>query len=959
MDKKAITKKNRPNLKRLITILSFIGYVFCVALLIFESCLNGDISSGQSNYVGEGIANTVNSVTGDASQLIELNSLSIDNKITEAEPGDTLNLSVKFSPEDTSYKSLKYSSIDYDDVNSKALTTNEVASIDSDGLVTFLKPGYTRIDVASSTFSKIKDGFVVEVKDVYPTSLSTSIEGADLYDGIYRLYYGRKYSVTLSYKPMNSTQVETIASYDSDSYFSYDDTSNVLSANKVTNGTKTITFKNSYDQTISSTISFEIKYENYVPVSSIDLKGDLLEASSIYVGQTIVYSITISPSDASDKSYSIEFDKTYLSGFTTFIKGKKNSEGIAKTIKIYSNDNPNIFVRKEITVDPAPLPISFSLNISASMVVGTTQKISLKDINPGYADTSKVVYTSSNTNVVEVDDETLNAISSGEATITANIDGITASSTTTVIEKQSTGTLDDYYVTIVSNFGPVLTDTSYNIPKLFSFYTDQDATSSLADSYLTSASYTCSEESVDIVGSYWTFLTATQYHVSIFIEGIEKLVTIPVYPYYEVYHDDSTAENILNESSQTDTVRYYVGDTFAFTVNPSDEDTSFTYVFSLKDDQNLLSYSFDKKRITMTANKAGKVTLTIDQYYKGTIVSGNSKSYDISIYDIYATGFTIKYYNYYKGIADDPVIVTDDVGTDYKLYCYIDRVQKLELTPTNGTSLTPTGCSFSIKSSDESIISIDDAFNIHTYSIGSARIKITMRIDEDDFITREFIFIVQNVIKVDTDNPFTVVGKNVSYDENSDTYSMMNGYEGSFKLNFLESSTYTTTTYTSSDESVAIIGDDGVITPLTVGDTKLTATCWDGISTFKVDDSINLHIDKKDLISDMSNFFYYVRKGIGHFGAFFVFGIFSSIFYMLYFDKKRYYIAILLNFFIGFNVACITEFIQLYVPGRTGLFTDVLIDFTGFSLSSAIVIVTFLALAIVGYFLKKKKLKTI
>jgi hypothetical protein len=956
MIKKIDAKKDKPNLKKLIATLSLIGYVFCAALLIFESCLNGDVSSGQSDYVGGGIANTVNSITGDSSQLIDLDSISIDNKISEAEPGDRLDLSVKFSPEDTSYKSLKYSTVDYDNDRAKVLNTNEVASVDNDGVFTFLKPGFTRIEVASSSFPSKKDGFLVEVKEVAPKSLASSIEGADLYDGIYRLYYGRKYSVTLSYNPSNSTKIKTTASYVSDSSFSYDDKKKILSANKVSSDIKTITFKNDYDQSIFDVISFEIKYENYNPVTSIELKGSLSSKSTIAVGETITYSIQTSPNDASDKTYSLEFDETYLSGSTTFIKGKEKSEGIT-TIKIYSNDNPDIYLTKDIRVDPAPSPSSFSLNISTEMIVGTNQNISLKDIVPSYAETSSVSYLSSDSDIVEIlNNESLSAKSEGSATISATIGDIEVRTQVEVKSKEDPGSLDDYYVRVNENFGPILTDTRYNIPKLFSFYTDQNATDSLSDDYILKAKYESQKSDVTIDGTYRTFLTPKQYHIAISIEGIEKQVSIPVYPSYSLTHDPSTVESILNETNRSESLRYYVGDSFKFTVNPNDEGPSFTYQFNVLDEQNIISYSFDEKNITMLANKSGSITLTIDQYYDGNAVIGNSKTYTISIYDIAAEGFTITYYKRYKDVADEEKIVPEG-DINYKLYGYIDRVQKLKLTPTNGTSLTPTGCSFEITSSDESIVSIDESLNIYTHEIGSARIKITMKTGESDFFTREFIFMVQNIIEVNETNPFTVGGKNVAYDEKSDVYSMMNGFEGLFKLNFLADSTYTNTTYSSSDESVAIIGNDGVITPLKVGDTTLKAISDDGFSTYRVEATIALHIDKKNLISDMGNFFYYVRKGVGHFGAFFVFGIFSSIFYMLYFDKKHYYAAIVLNFFIGFNVASITEFIQLYVPRRTGQFTDVLIDFSGFSLSSAIVIVIFIVSAIAIHFLKKKNSK--
>ena len=57
------------------------------------------------------------------------------------------------------------------------------------------------------------------------------------------------------------------------------------------------------------------------------------------------------------------------------------------------------------------------------------------------------------------------------------------------------------------------------------------------------------------------------------------------------------------------------------------------------------------------------------------------------------------------------------------------------------------------------------------------------------------------------------------------------------------------------------------------------------------------------------------------------------------FRYKKLLIGIPINYVSGFIIACITELIQVYVPGRCGLFDDVILDYNGFLVSSSILTV--------------------
>ena len=218
--------------------------------------------------------------------------------------------------------------------------------------------------------------------------------------------------------------------------------------------------------------------------------------------------------------------------------------------------------------------------------------------------------------------------------------------------------------------------------------------------------------------------------------------------------------------------------------------------------------------------------------------------------------------------------------------------------------------------------------------IGTSEITI---VDELSNISKTIKLNVYNYIKLNSDNPFTIEGQDLEVIDNL-YYSMTNGFSGKLNLNFDEKSTFTKVNYFSSDESVAVIGKDGTITPMKVGETIIKVICDDGMQN-KIEFEIKLKIKKQDYIKNVTDFIYKVRKGLGHFSAFLILGIVSTFTWLLFFRGKKLLFSIPLNYITGFIIACITELIQVYVPGRCGLFDDVILDYNGFLVSSSILTV--------------------
>ena len=90
---------------------------------------------------------------------------------------------------------------------------------------------------------------------------------------------------------------------------------------------------------------------------------------------------------------------------------------------------------------------------------------------------------------------------------------------------------------------------------------------------------------------------------------------------------------------------------------------------------------------------------------------------------------------------------------------------------------------------------------------------------------------------------------------------------------------------------------------------------------------------------NISSFSNVIRKLIGHFGLFLESGIFTtlSVKFIHYDLKKKYWIFVIISSSFGLFLAILTETIQLFVPGRSGEFRDVMIDFGGYAIPLIII----------------------
>ena len=100
----------------------------------------------------------------------------------------------------------------------------------------------------------------------------------------------------------------------------------------------------------------------------------------------------------------------------------------------------------------------------------------------------------------------------------------------------------------------------------------------------------------------------------------------------------------------------------------------------------------------------------------------------------------------------------------------------------------------------------------------------------------------------------------------------------------------------------------------------------------------------KDAINEdnIGTFTHVIRKLFGHYGLYAISGILSSWALYMWIKPLRWfkpYIYLIITLSFGFLFSLLTEFIQIFTPGRSGEFTDALIDYFGYITGALIILI--------------------
>lgn len=264
--------------------------------------------------------------------------------------------------------------------------------------------------------------------------------------------------------------------------------------------------------------------------------------------------------------------------------------------------------------------------------------------------------------------------------------------------------------------------------------------------------------------------------------------------------------------------------------------------------------------------------------------------------------------------------------------------------------LYPEGASGSIiwYSSDEEVATVSQSGIVKLHKAGE--VTITAKCGPD--IVDSIKILVREVVSTD----FIMNFEGFEGDAESG-YNIKQGSAGRLIVTLGENATVRDIKFTSSDEKIAKISPDGNIEALKGGNVTITVSTTNGETTNSI--HVKITVIPLTLADTVDNFYYFIRKSIGHFGAFLILGIFAAMTYLIIFKKtlSGKLLAFLTCALAGFAVAGITEILQLpyFTYGRYCSFSDVLLDFVGYCTSTVPMYIIIILLHLIGMLISRLK----
>lgn len=908
-------------------------YVASLVVLTVEAATPKDESSAKSNAVGATIETIINDINGDTAKEVVPTGCFINNTKFEYNVGDTTQLKVTTEPSDASHQSYIYAS-----------SNREVARINTTGEISFLKEGTAVITATNSKYTDIKAVATFTVHNVHVRSFTSTID-ATLDGDTYVLETSSSYLIKNTFVPSNATFQDVTYEYNTNKGFIeiIDDTIVVL--------------EESVDEVIEvkvRSVDFDtpniLKIKTFtatLPDEDYPLQSFKVANVTKYIDQTAKFTPKVSfvPSYTSEqyRLYTLtSSDESVIKvdGTSLLPQGKIGSSIITVT----SNHNPEINATFKVTIaDRATLTSVSITKYSATMYLGNTQKLSVAT-NPSKNVVGSGSFTSSNPSIASVDNAgKVQALSIGSTTITYkyhdkihNIDKQT--SVEIEVVQAPSNVVSDIIIDYKQGERPIIySDEVTNLTEYFgisSFVGNEDVANKeytfyLESSYAAKLSSNKLEITPNMIGELSIYLEYTNELQTV----ISKELNLLVISRFFITHDE-----LVVDSYDID-----VGYSTNFYIETNSENYDQKYQIDI--DNDVFNISYDGNNIHAYATKGGDSVLSIIPYYEidneKYFVIEETLYFEIHAKDIYSSTLS--------------VVFTNNNNEEYEIdegHAFVMYMN--ESAKCNAVIDTAATKSNVIYEADNDNVSIRNGV-ITPVKIGDSVITVT---DTYSRLTRSYKVKVRNKVVIDENSVFTISGV-YEYDAKTNTLTMINGNRAKIIFNFGSGSTLKTTTYTVKDEKVVNVGQDGNITPISAGKTILTMEVKDELGVHITSD-VNIVIKRKNFVQNATEFMRTIRKLVGHFGAFALLGIFSTLTYFMFFRKKLFPIGVAINFSTAFGFAAFTEWIQTMTPGRAGRFSDVLIDYYGFLLTAmtitALIVLIWLTVFLVGKY-KAKKIK--
>ncbi|OQA95662.1 MAG: Gellan lyase precursor [Bacteroidetes bacterium ADurb.Bin217] len=308
------------------------------------------------------------------------------------EPGQTVVLSLSFTPANTTEQAVTWVSSD-----------NAIATVSASGVVTGVAPGIVTITVTSSSAPTVSTTKQVTVTAILPTAItilpSTPIS----------ISVGETTTLTAEITPASATN-KNVTWTTSNTAIATVSASGVVTG--VSEGTVTITATSVSAPAVSSTKQIQI---NAVLPSAITVT---LSPNSLSVGGTSTASADVSPANAGNKS--VTWTSSNVNVATVNANGVVTAIGQGTaTITATSVAAPTVTGSASLTVSSV-LPSSITVTLTSSVLSVGGSTTATATVNPSNAGDKSVTWTSSNTSVATINaNGQITAIGAGTAIITA------------------------------------------------------------------------------------------------------------------------------------------------------------------------------------------------------------------------------------------------------------------------------------------------------------------------------------------------------------------------------------------------------------------------------------------------------------------------------------------------------------------------------------------------------------
>ena len=275
----------------------------------------------------------------------------------------------------------------------------------------------------------------------------------------------------------------------------------------------------------------------------------------------------------------------------------------------------------------------------------------------------------------------------------------------------------------------------------------------------------------------------------------------------------------------------------------------------------------------------------------------------------------------YQVLEVDEIKINDLVGDT------IENVRGTPLVITLFKQGELVATDYSIKFEDESDVSRSLSGNYLFKTSGNKSITITL----PNGFSKTFLIKVRNVMSAP-------IFEDASFQQ-SRYITMLDTETKNLRFDFESGVTYTTIKY-EFDEKVIKVEPESkgfTITPQKDGVTTIKLILDDGVSIIEESYTVEVKKDTSTRALLVNRINYWLPKFFGHGGLFVILAFFAMNMFH-YIDMKNMLARFFLYLFSGLSIALISEFIQIFIPQRTGRIIDIIIDMGGFLLGTLFVL---------------------